>query len=60
MLKPVYVIFSLGMSHDGVGNACANDKNIMSALAASGPDAFKWSQCSADTLKRVLGYELVV
>ena len=48
--------FRLGMSHDGSGNACANDKNIMSSLAASGPDAFKWSQCSADALKRALGY----
>lgn len=45
----------LGMSHDGSGNACANDKNIMSSLAASGPDSFKWSQCSADALKRALG-----
>ena len=44
------------MSHDGSGNSCPDGVNIMASLAASGPDALKWSQCSADTLKRVLRY----
>lgn len=42
------------MNHDGSGNNCPDNKNIMAALEASGPDSFKWSQCSADTLKQAL------
>lgn len=36
----------LGLSHDGDQNDCQNYKNLMSTGGATGPESFKWSECS--------------
>ncbi|XP_067661647.1 A disintegrin and metalloproteinase with thrombospondin motifs 18-like isoform X2 [Haliotis asinina] len=45
---------TLGMHHDGEGNACADKKNIMSSGGGGGATAFKWSSCSADYVNKFL------
>jgi len=44
----------LGLQHDGDGNTCDGGRNIMAAMAATGPEALKWSTCSAAELQEFL------
>ncbi|KAL4218809.1 A disintegrin and metalloproteinase [Mactra antiquata] len=44
----------LGMNHDAEGNDCKNGIHIMSSMAPSGPNALKWSRCSAKYLSDYL------
>ncbi|WAR30661.1 ATS16-like protein [Mya arenaria] len=44
----------LGLQHDGEGNECEDGKNIMAKWSATGPEALKWSSCSARDLRDFL------
>lgn len=44
----------LGINHDSDGNPCPDLVNIMSSQSVSGPNAFKWSNCSASSLETFL------
>ena len=52
----LFVCFSLGIHHDGYKNNCTDGINIMSSIKVSGPESFKWSQCSAEALRTSFKY----
>jgi len=49
-----FVPYRFGMQHDGTNNTCAPYVNMMSNETASGPRAWKWSECSAKYLQQFL------
>ena len=46
--------YSLGAQHDGAGNSCSNNKNIMATQASGKETAFEWSLCSRQAIHTFL------
>ena len=49
--------FSLGMQHDGTGNACGGSSRIMAPSVGGQAENFLWSTCSAQYLQSFLKYK---
>ena len=50
----IVMSYSLGAQHDGAGNPCSNNKNIMATQASGKETAFEWSLCSRQAIHTFL------